>query len=458
MMRSRTVRFEQAVYGSFPFWDRGYAVLAQSPGCRPGWLSGLRAACQGYGERPPGAAEAGGLFAMRTEDGTWMVVGVGPQGCDDRGRPGALAFHALFLTPREYRRAGLSPFALAHALRLVWDAGVRDLPSGCCTVGPASATAPPDGGPAARIAAALSRGRRVAVQAPGPIDETARQAWAALPERVRRRASVASWAFGNANRFDLVALPRLAGVALDPSYITIDLESEAAGSPPAPAPVAAGGGSWRVPRGLPALGAVAVLAGVGLGVAWHRSEEGAGRPVATATGRAAPDPSDYRDGSIDPDERRRVAEALADLAERFGVVEARATPGEADPVALMIAMADRLRYRGPFLSADELSRLGSEAGRDRDLALRWHERVRRFADDRPLPEGFARGNLRWQLDTLSWSFHLDDPSARRRSAAEVPHAIGEALATDVPLRATPLSARYPALASYAAFLGRLPSR
>jgi hypothetical protein len=154
-----------------------------------------------------------------------------------------------------------------------------------------------------------------------------------------------------------------------------------------------------------------------------------------------------------------VAESLANLAERFGVAEARATAGEADPVALMIALADRLRYRGPLLTADELSRLGAEPGRDRDLALRWHERVRRFADDRPLPVGFARGPLRWQLDTLSWSFHLDgDPAARRRSAAEVPHAIGEALATDVPLRATPLSGRYPALASYAAFLGRLPRR
>ena len=33
------VRFEQAVYGSFPFWDRGYALLAHSPGCRPEWLA-----------------------------------------------------------------------------------------------------------------------------------------------------------------------------------------------------------------------------------------------------------------------------------------------------------------------------------------------------------------------------------------------------------------------------------
>lgn len=83
------VRYEQAVYGSFPFWDRGYAMLAQSPGCRPRWLAELRAACQRHGERPAGAAEAGGLFALRPAGGPWLIVGVSPQGRDDRGRPGS---------------------------------------------------------------------------------------------------------------------------------------------------------------------------------------------------------------------------------------------------------------------------------------------------------------------------------------------------------------------------------
>ena len=52
------IRCEQAVYGSFPFRDQGYAMLAESPGCRAEWLAELRAACQRYGERPVGAAEA----------------------------------------------------------------------------------------------------------------------------------------------------------------------------------------------------------------------------------------------------------------------------------------------------------------------------------------------------------------------------------------------------------------
>ena len=57
--RHATVRFEQAVYGSFPFWERGYDVLAQSPGCRPDWLAQLCSACRRYGERPRGAAASG---------------------------------------------------------------------------------------------------------------------------------------------------------------------------------------------------------------------------------------------------------------------------------------------------------------------------------------------------------------------------------------------------------------
>src|SRR5258707_6663213 len=122
------IRYEQAVYGSFAFWDKGYAVLAQSPGCRPEWLAELRAACQRFGERPGGVAAVGGLFALRLASGPWMIVGAGSPGSDDRGRPGALAFHALFVSPRDYRRAGCNPFALARGLPNHQDAPNRQLP------------------------------------------------------------------------------------------------------------------------------------------------------------------------------------------------------------------------------------------------------------------------------------------------------------------------------------------
>src|SRR4051812_18890746 len=139
------VRFEQAVYGSFPFWDRGYAVLAQSPGCRPEWLDGFRAACQRFGERPGGAAEfAGAMFSLRfSEYGPWMVVGVSTPGADDRGRPDAMAFHGLFVEYREYHKVGFNPFALAPALRSDWGPET--------TLGPGSITVS-EAGPPSEVA------------------------------------------------------------------------------------------------------------------------------------------------------------------------------------------------------------------------------------------------------------------------------------------------------------------
>src|SRR5206468_6043021 len=110
-------------YGSFPFWDRGYDVLARSPGCRAEWVADVLAACRQFGEAPAGVSLAPALFSLRLPSGPRAVVGVGPQGADDRGRPGALAFHALLVEPRDYRRAGSNPFAFAGALRRDWSAG-----------------------------------------------------------------------------------------------------------------------------------------------------------------------------------------------------------------------------------------------------------------------------------------------------------------------------------------------
>ena len=232
MSTTVTVAYEQAVYGSFPFWEKGYAVLAESPGCRPEWVSGLRLACQRLGEAPADARDARGLFALRLPGGSWMIVGVSPQGRDDRGRAGALAFHALFVSPRGYRRAGASPFAFARFLREDWSAATHALPSGVADVEPQGSPVEPADPKVARLASALARGRRVALEAAGPIDALAASVWAALPLSVRRRASVATWAFGNGNRFDLVAFPHRAGVTLDASYL--DLETLRYGEQPVP--------------------------------------------------------------------------------------------------------------------------------------------------------------------------------------------------------------------------------
>ncbi len=214
-----SVRYEQAVYGSFAFCRRGYGMLAHSAACRPEWLAALKAACQRYGEPPAGVVEAPALFARRIERGPWMIVGIFPQGCDDAGRPGALAFHALFVGRWVYARAGADPFVFGGLTRGDWGATDLDatLPPGRATIrsAPFRRTIRPlashehEGESFREIVAAIARGRRVAIQSDGPIDRMARDVWRALPFRVRLRTSVATWAFDNANGFDLAALPRL---------------------------------------------------------------------------------------------------------------------------------------------------------------------------------------------------------------------------------------------------------
>jgi hypothetical protein len=109
-----------------------------------------------------------------------------------------------------------------------------------------------------------------------------------------------------------------------------------------------------------------------------------------------------------------------------------------------------------MLTARERSALERAPGRDAAAALAWDSLISHFVADRPLPEDFREGPLRWQLAALAWSFHhRDDP---RRSPAEVAHALGEALAIDVAVRPLDLEDRHPALTAYREFLARLPRR
>ncbi len=222
---SRTVRYEQAIYGSFPFWSRGYAVLSRSAGCRAEWLNALRLAGQRFGERPSGVAEEACLFALCLQRGPWMIVGVFPQGNDDQGRPGALAFHGLFVSRWTYRWSGASPFPFASALRRDWDKSDQDrlLPAGRIVLaGQEPASAGVDDRRVETIVEAMRRGQKVVLASAHPIDDLAKAVWRRLPGRTRRRGSVATWAFSTANHFDLVAVPRLAGITPGPCELVLE--------------------------------------------------------------------------------------------------------------------------------------------------------------------------------------------------------------------------------------------
>jgi hypothetical protein len=407
------------------------------------------------------------MFSVRLASGDrpWLIVGVTATGADDKGRPGALAFHGLFVAHGEFRKAAYDPFVMAGALRGDWGPETS-LEAGIIPVGSAIAvrvvdevrnSGPYDPGDSIvrdetrRVVAALRQSRKVAIESASPIDDLARSVWAESPEWVRRRCSVATWAFSNASRFDLFATPRLDAVELDDSYR--DRPSRRL--------------SWRrrvmTRQALIAAGAsVLIVFALLLGPADMRdhleasrrkerarlSAEVASAPllVDAATGPAR---SSYQGGE-DPAEVESTRSALASLVSRF--VE----PTDAANLAKAMRRLVSLRYDGPLLGRSEREAIASGTAPGRSRALAWDALIRHFVADRPLPEDFATGPLRWQLDTLAWSFHLE--LERGLTTAEVPSAIGEALSPEESIRPNPLEARYPALGAYATFLRRLPVR
>lgn len=421
---------EQLVYGSFPFWGRGYDVLARSPGCRAEWVGDVLGACRKLGEAPSGLTPASSLFALRLPSGPWAIVRVEPQGVDDRGRPGALAFHALLVDPGDYRKAGSNPFVFTHSESQVWTAETT-LQAVFCSVEivPKIASIDPR---VRRVVEALSGRRRVAIESPLPIETLAREVWPHLPASTRRRASVATWSFGNANRFDLVGLPRLAGVELDRSYLepgSIDLEP----------PQEIGRSAWRNRLPKPALWAIPVAGLIGLGLAWRIAQ----RPLILEHD----DPSIEIRRSLTPDNRAKIRLGVETLAERFELGASK------DPGEILARLSERYHYRGPILTPSERTRLIQETDPDRDRAIAWDERIRRtFLDDQPIPDDFDRLPLDQQLDRVARSFHLL-PVPR---SFDIPDALLQRLSRTGPIQPTPLAGRYPALSDYARFLGKLP--
>lgn len=221
LFRTLDIPYEQAVYGSFAFWDRGYALLGKSEGCRDVWAAAFVRACQRFGEPSAGVAEPGELFVLRLAGGDWLLVSPRLQGRDDHGRPRALSFHGLFVRDADYRRLRGLPWALSPAFRDLWTASDTRLPVGSLRVDRPRPPREGAGGAAPEIAELIRRGRTVAIESPVPITDLATRVWWQLPPRFRRRKSLACWAFSNDNHFDLLGAPRLHGLDLPPSAVCL---------------------------------------------------------------------------------------------------------------------------------------------------------------------------------------------------------------------------------------------
>jgi hypothetical protein len=226
---------EQAIYGGHDVG--GYRFLARSPGFRDEWLPLAQQVCTGFGDRPAGVSSPAAVFALPLGARHVAVVQVADQGRDDAGRPGALAFRLLVLPQALYRDLGGDPFLIADAFPPSWEAR-GELPTLEWTDGPPpkrtieqvrrvidvehDRTALLLGG-----VQVLVDGGRLVFERSAPDSRLLRDLWMLLPTATRTTLWPASFAFGNANRFQVVVVPRASG----PEYLGYVPEAQAGDYP-----------------------------------------------------------------------------------------------------------------------------------------------------------------------------------------------------------------------------------
>jgi hypothetical protein len=214
---------EQAIYSNAG--GGGYRFTARSPGFADEWLAEAERLCTGFGERPAETACPACVFAQPFGPRRVAVVQAADQGRDDAGRPGALGFRLLVLPREAYFRLGGDPFHLADQFPPPWDAH-DSLP----TLFEAAAAPPrtvaalhkvldvPHSATLLGGVQALLDGGRLVFERSEPDDRLLRQLWALLPDSSRAELWPASFAFGNAHRFEAVVVPR-APAADYPGYL-----------------------------------------------------------------------------------------------------------------------------------------------------------------------------------------------------------------------------------------------
>jgi hypothetical protein len=237
---------EHALYGSQG--PSGYQFLARSRGFLDDWLPDAERLFTAFGDRPAGVACPGAVFAQPFGRGHVAVVQAADQGTDDTGRPGALGFYLLVL-PRDGYAALGDPFAVADRFPPPW-AARGELPQVAWAAGPLPARTVdqvrqvlqrpggeslvadaelPRGGSQVLLGGcqALLDGARLVFERPAPDPDLLRGLWTLLPTSTRAARWPATFAFGNALRFDAVIVPRLR-IEEYPGYKT---EQEAADYP-----------------------------------------------------------------------------------------------------------------------------------------------------------------------------------------------------------------------------------
>jgi hypothetical protein len=211
------IPIEQAIFG-FPAPD-GPELLARSGGFLDDWLPKAGCLCAGFGARPPGVSCPGAVFAQPFGKGHVAVVEAADLAMVGSDRPGPLAFRFLIVPKPAYRNTMGDPFAVAERFPPPWTAR-RDLPVLTWPAEPAplrtvAEVQPvlqrPEGPALLGGAQVLVDGGRVVFERPAPEPGLVRGLWALLPSSTRCDLWPASFAFGNALRFDALVVPEVRG-------------------------------------------------------------------------------------------------------------------------------------------------------------------------------------------------------------------------------------------------------
>jgi hypothetical protein len=338
-----SITVEQALYGAFD--GGGYRFAARSPGFRDEWLPEAEQLCAGFGERPAGVSCPAAIFAQPLGRRHVAIVQVADQGVDDAGRPGALGFHLLILPKAAYQAFGGDPFQLADRQPPPWHSR-GDLPGLAWPAEPLPhrtveqtrrVLKRSDGPNLLGGSQILVDGGRIVFARQQPDMALLRDLWQLLPTRTRGQIWPASFAFGNALCFHVLAVPKAEGEEFTHYHTEEQCGDYPEGRYELALQMAAEAGDQReldrlfarrsqadtLRLGVTILGAaVVLLLVVGLFNPPPPTKQKArsnGAPKQSSAAKSVPDlPSDDQYPPLPADERARLIRQLADLLVKAG--------------------------------------------------------------------------------------------------------------------------------------------
>ncbi len=464
MSSTVTVTCEQAVYGSFPFRDQGYEILTSSPGCRQEWLTAFGRYCRDLGQPPSVVSPKVDrlLFARKIPSGPWVVALGSAQGCDDRGRPGAWAFHGLFLSGRDFRKLDFSPFALKPFLLEKFDPGMR------LTSEALEPILPHEQAPVFSNASMIRWvGRGKKLRRVSEIDTFASTDafWKSLSARTRRKRSMSTWAFRADNPFHWACVgSRPLSNASDVAHRTLWHFEPGEESIPPSRKIALSPRAMAISGA--AVAATALLFFLIRAIVPHDPPalvQDSGSLASPANDDLPPVPSSLRPADAPVGLRDFVSEKLTDWAERLDSFDAEGASGTS---AQGKRIVQAIRYVGPLLPPDFDSR--ADGVRPAGVALEYAAVVRRHSSFRTWVTGdhsdAIMNDPRFVLATMAWCIREEDLVQAAYEIENVPEAkrwlerfrnrvIPDSIPAQLP--STGLENRFPELAEYRLHLSRL---